>query len=79
MDSDERDLLLAGIVVICLVLGILTVGIYESVHQARVERECLAAGYRSGDWRWFGPSYCITRQDQTDVVVTLDSARRVKR
>jgi hypothetical protein len=43
--------------------------------QTHVERQCLAMGYRDGDWRLIGPDYCIQRVDQTDVVVPLTTAR----
>jgi hypothetical protein len=40
----------------------------------RIERECLDLGY-SAARVYFGPSYCVTRENGTDIVVPLDTAR----
>lgn len=72
----EDELGLVGFVLIVLLIG---GWVIEGVNQAAVERACLSVGYPNGDFRWIGPNYCIKRIDQTDVVVTLDEARRGSR
>jgi hypothetical protein len=71
MDMDELITLL-GIVI---VFGVLGVAVVDEFNQRSTERYCLSKGYPQGDWRWFGPNYCIKRVDQTDVVVSTDSLR----
>lgn len=76
-----RDKLIEAMLWI-MFIGIVVLAItatYESVHQTRTERTCLALGYREASWRWSGPAYCIAREQQSDIVVTLDSARRAPR
>lgn len=60
-------------VVIWLGMGLLAAlvlfSVVGAVEQSRLERFCLSHGYARADWRVFGESYCITRTDQTDIVV----------
>ena len=66
------------ILAVAVALAVALVGLraYEKVSTLRTERACLRAGWPRADWRWIGPSYCIRRVNQTDVVVPLDSAAR---
>jgi len=57
--------------VIVLLMLLMLRGTYEAIQRLRVERHCLAAGWPHGNFRWIGPSYCIKRVDQTDVVKSL--------
>lgn len=61
--------------VVLLLVALLGIAAFESVQATRLERLCLAHGYARSDWRWIGPNYCITRTDQTDVVVPVDAVR----
>lgn len=40
-------------------------------------RQCLKLGYRDSTTTWlgYGQAYCITRNDQTDIVVPLEEAK----
>lgn len=77
MRLDAFDVFFASIVAL-LLAGLATAAVL-GVRQTQLERDCLAAGYSRADWRFIGPSYCITRTDQTDVVVPVDSVRRARR
>lgn len=68
-------LVIAGLSLAVVLLSI-PIGFYEYVRTAKLERECLSLGYSRADWRWIGPNYCVTRTDQTDIVVVVDSARK---
>lgn len=75
MSDLDKDAV-GGILMIVGLVGLL-VGLpaMEEIQQGRTERFCLAHGYSRADWRWFGPNYCITRTDQTDVVVPTSEVK----
>lgn len=44
-----------------------------------VESQCLKLGYREAHVDWAMRAYCVTRVEQTDVVIPLGEARRNSR
>jgi len=56
---------------IAIVVALLGLRVGMTIKQRSTERFCLAHGYARADWRIIGESYCITRTDQTDIVVPL--------
>jgi hypothetical protein len=39
-----------------------------------VKGDCMRVGYTDGDVAWDWTRYCVSRQNQSDIVVTLDEA-----
>lgn len=74
MSDREPVLTFVGILIVVCVALIAAQG-YEGFRQTQTERFCLSHGYARADWRWIGPDYCITRTDQTDVVVPVESVK----
>ncbi len=74
MDSEKRLLLWA----FGLIAGLFSLLVVLAERETAVQRECLRLGYRDSTTTvgTFGPSYCISRRDQTDVVVPLDTLRK---
>lgn len=60
---------------LAFVIAVCGYAVVESVQTTRLERFCLAHGYSRADWRVFGENYCITRTDQTDVVVPASEVK----
>lgn len=54
-----------------ILVTLLLVGIYGAV-DCRTETFCNAHGYPSSKVNWNLNTYCIKRQDQTDIVVPVD-------
>jgi hypothetical protein len=63
-----------------VVLGVLAiVSIFAASQLFRgfaAKRECLALGYADARTLFFSPTYCVVRTDQSDVVITLEEARK---
>ena len=62
---------LAGLAVIALVIVFLIVGCTVA---AKTDADCKAKGWREGNVTWNLKRWCVTRIDQTDVVVPLSEA-----
>ncbi len=60
---------------ILFLVGVLGSSLVEGYQQTKLERFCLAHGYARADWRWVGDNYCITRTDQTDIVVPQNKVK----
>lgn len=71
-DWFDTALIWLGLAFVVAVCGYAAV---ESVQTTRLERFCLAHGYARADWRVFGDNYCITRTDQTDIVVPTSEVK----
>lgn len=71
-DWFEQVAIWLGLAFVVAVCGYAAV---EAVQTTRLERFCLAHGYSRADWRVIGENYCITRTDQTDVVVPTSQVK----
>jgi hypothetical protein len=70
--SFEEIIAVISIAVSLLLLGGATVG---GCKQFAVDQECKRLGYREGSSGIIAAPYCITRSEQTDIVVPLAEAR----
>ena len=64
-------------------IGLVFVGviIMGSVFGGISTRECRMLGYPTAtvNWGGFGQAYCIARQDQSDVILPIEQARKQPR
>lgn len=60
--------------VMATVAVVIGVGAFTVVAKRQTEQRCLRAGYRDASVTWNLERYCVTRLDQTDVVVPLAAA-----
>jgi hypothetical protein len=67
MDYQTKEFF-GGIAVTVMVV-ILTWAILLALFQANYERGCLLSGYKHGSIDFLFNGYCVTRVDQTDIVV----------
>jgi hypothetical protein len=68
-------------VVDTVVVVLTTLTIHVFVRGEMVRRECLALGYPQSaiTLAGLGQSYCSARQDQSDIVITIEKARQNRR
>lgn len=71
--------LIEALIILVIVLLVGSV-VFTGIRGYRAKEKCLAKGYpevKFGGWsgHLFGDAYCVKRQDQTDVVVRLDSLK----
>lgn len=73
----DGDRVILGFLGLAVVLVLWAMG--GAFRAAQVGSECLRLGYPHGEISLsFVSAYCIKRVDQTDVVVSLDSARALR-
>lgn len=68
--------LVTGILSLCFLLLLGTIGACVIVTKAQAKSTCLALGYRSVEIDASLAAYCIKRVDQTDIVVPIEEAKK---
>lgn len=66
----------AGLVGVLFMLVFLAVMGSYGCRSALLKDECLKLGYTSHQQSWTFSRFCIARQDQTDVVLPIEEARK---
>ncbi len=62
-----------------LVALLLVVSLFGAGREAMVESECAKLGWPSAKLTANFDAYCLRRANQTDIIVSLDSARKLGR
>ncbi|VVE41860.1 hypothetical protein PCO31111_04218 [Pandoraea communis] len=68
--------LVTGILCLCFLLFMGTASALVIYTKARAKSTCLSLGYRGAEIDVSLTVYCVTRVDQTDVVVPIEEAKK---
>jgi hypothetical protein len=63
------------VVIVATALAIVVLVVALAVFHARIDAQCLRAGYPGSTYDYALNAYCVKRVDQTDVVVPLSEVR----
>jgi hypothetical protein len=75
ISHETEDRLLLGLQVALVIIMFLAI-CYPVYITWRIEKECLALGYRDAKRPLFTDGYCMIRTDQSDIVVPIAEARK---